>query len=495
MAEAIRSVTPSSMPTGSRVAKNTAYLTVAFFLQKIIALLYIFYVARAIGPEQFGMYSFALAFTAVWGIFIDVGLAPTLVREIARAKHDAPRYLGTVLLVKGMLGILVYGLVILTIAASGKSAFIQGLVALSGVVMLLDSLALTLWGVFRGYQLMHYEAFAIIGVKLVIAIIGVGGIMAGLGVPILLVSLIAGSIFSVLAAATLLRSRLKVRPQFTFDRALFLRFARMALPFAVASVFVTVHNQVGTLFVSYLGGDARTGWYTLASKIMDSLTQILPAALAAAIFPAMSAYYLSSKEKLKETFENSLSYLTLIGVPLAVGIAILAQPLVVRIWGGAWESSAGALQILAVGLLFLFLNYPVGYLLNATNRQTRNTVHIGIAMVVNVIANILLVPQYTFLGASFAATVSSIVLFSLGLFVARRIVSFKVSKLFLTFARASFAAAVMGIVVFLLSPSLSLFVLVPLGVAIYGAALFLVGGIPYADIARLVQLLSRRTVL
>ena len=83
-----------------RILKNTGYLTVAFILQKILSFLYFIYIARALGPVDFGFYDPAKTLIPIFLILIDFSLSVVLVREIARKPENTEEYLSSVLAVK-----------------------------------------------------------------------------------------------------------------------------------------------------------------------------------------------------------------------------------------------------------------------------------------------------------------------------------------------------------------------------------------------------------
>ncbi|MBU4347481.1 oligosaccharide flippase family protein, partial [Patescibacteria group bacterium] len=85
----------------NNIAKNTSYFTFALILQKVISFAYFAIIARAIGPEDLGKYYFAISFTTIFAIFIDIGLSNVLTREVAKYKNwDAQSLLSSVLAIK-----------------------------------------------------------------------------------------------------------------------------------------------------------------------------------------------------------------------------------------------------------------------------------------------------------------------------------------------------------------------------------------------------------
>src|SRR3989338_2929446 len=91
------------------IAKNTAYMTVASIVQKIISFAYFTIVARSIGVEGTGKYFFALSFTTLFVVFVDFGLTNVFVREAARFPDRLKLFLGNILCMKLLLGFLTYG--------------------------------------------------------------------------------------------------------------------------------------------------------------------------------------------------------------------------------------------------------------------------------------------------------------------------------------------------------------------------------------------------
>ena len=81
------------MNTVQTIAKNTGVLLVSQIASYIIGFFYIMYTARYLGTAGFGILSFALAFTGIFGVFSDLGLSTLTVREVARDKSLASKNL------------------------------------------------------------------------------------------------------------------------------------------------------------------------------------------------------------------------------------------------------------------------------------------------------------------------------------------------------------------------------------------------------------------
>ncbi|MBU0743754.1 MAG: oligosaccharide flippase family protein, partial [Gammaproteobacteria bacterium] len=149
----------------TNVAKNTSYFTLALVLQKVISFTYFIIIARALGPEDLGKYYFAISFTTIFAIFIDIGLANVLTREIARYKEDKNKVkelLGGALGIKSVLAVLSSIIVIILINVLGYPQITKSLVYLAIISMNLDSFTASFFAVMRGFHNLFYESIAVV---------------------------------------------------------------------------------------------------------------------------------------------------------------------------------------------------------------------------------------------------------------------------------------------------------------------------------------------
>jgi len=107
------------LSTAQRLAKNTFILSSSNIIVLILGLLYSMYTTRYLGPERYGIISFALAFVSIFGIFTDLGLNSLAVREIARDKKLAKKFLGNLLVLKLVYVILTLAIITMAIKLTG----------------------------------------------------------------------------------------------------------------------------------------------------------------------------------------------------------------------------------------------------------------------------------------------------------------------------------------------------------------------------------------
>lgn len=407
---------------GGRVAKNTTYLTLALVGQKILSALYIPIIAGLIGPSSTGVYLGVLSFINIFAIFIDLGLTPAFIRQTARDGEQGRRDFNVIMtfkLLNSALVVVAMFVVVMFLHRAGITGPDVTYLRWAVVGMTLDALTATGYGFFRGLQRLEFEAVGTVLHRVMVMIVGLTALQLGAPAIVVVIALVAGSATNFLYASFhLWRQGINWQPKWHWPTLKPL--LKIALPFGVAALFTAIYANSDNLLLQIFKNHRAVGLYGVANKMVLAF-QILPAALVGAIYPAMSAAFISDKEKLQRLFIDAMRYLMIVFIPVMVVIALLAQPLVLHLYRETWIDAVWPLRVLAIGLPFLFLHYPVGYLLNAANRQTRNTINIAITVIINLGLNLLFIRQFSYQSVAVISVFSSALLFFLGLYYARKI--------------------------------------------------------------------------
>jgi len=474
------------------LAKNTFYLTLAAVGQKILAFIYFMMIARIVGVENTGVYFFALSFTTIFSIFVDFGLNPVLIREIAKDKDKIVKFLNNIFSVKLILAVSTAIAAIVLGKLLGYSELKMLMIYLALFVMIADSFHLTFYGVFRGLRILNYEALGIFISEVLIVGLGIGILILHPSLPLLIIALLSGSIFHLIYTLILLKKKVKTLPRWEFDIPFIKSTFKIALPFALAGVSVKVYSYIDSVLLERLAGDIYVGWYSIAYKFTYAF-QFIPMAFVAGLYPVLAKHWKENHDKLASTFEQAMRYMMVISVPICFGIWSLADNIVLTFYGQDYFNSILPLQILIFVLFAIFVDFPVGSLLNACDRQATKTGIMIVTMLINVILNAILIPKYDVVGASIAGLVSFSFMLLAGLYYGKKVVNFNIANLLLNTARTVISGALMAAVVIILKPYLHFAFIIPIGAFVYVGALYLVRGWRKEDIFTLRQLLLKKS--
>ena len=480
------------MPKIANIAKNTSYLTLALILQKIISFTYFTLLARYIGPAGLGKYYLAISLTTIFAIFIDLGLANVLIREIAKHREKAGRWLGAVLAIKLPLSVLSFGAVVWLVKMLGYDELSVSLVYISAISMVLDSFTATFFAAARGFHNLKYESIASIVFQAIVLVVGYGALMLGGGLRPAMGAIALASAFNFIYSAAILRYKLKLEIKIVFDRLLIREILVLSWPFAAYAILQRVYTYLDTVLLSVLGDDIQVGLYQVAFKIIFAL-QFLPAAFTASLYPALSYYWQKNREQLAVSFERAINYLTIISLPIIIGTFVLADR-IVMLFTADYVAAVWPLRITIASLLFIFLNFPIGSLLNACDAQRRNTINMATVALVSVFLNLALIPVWQAIGASITVFVTNALMFALGLAAIAKIIDYRAAKNIKVFLKVALASAVMGVVVYFSAGYLNIFGAAGFGAMTYFYLLFLLGGFSRSDIRSIFDSFSRSKV-
>ena len=410
------------------IAVNTAFYFTALTFQKLLSFFYFSYIARSLGTVLTGRYFYALTIAAIIMVFMDLGISPVLIREASREKNDVGSLVGTVLSLKLLLSAVCAIVFVALVHFTVPELIMRQLLYIALGIALCDSFAAVLFGVARSRQNLIYESVAAMLFQIVVVILGVSALRAGYPLPIILLALLSASFINLLYAGVIVFVRYKVIPRWRGMHVLAAQVIRLSIPFGIAAVFVKVYAYLDTLLLRYFAGDHAVGIYSVAYKVTFAF-QFIPLAFVAALYPAFSYLWQHDKQQLQSVFNRSLDLLLIVSLPIVTGIIAIASHAIPSVYTVSFAGSVTPLMILITSLPFLFINFPLGSLLNACNRQTRQTINLGTVMAINAIINLLVIPFYGPTGAAVASTVSTIIATALGLWSVRGLVHIDTKRL------------------------------------------------------------------
>ncbi len=457
------------------VAQNTSFLTAASILQKVISFAYFTLIARMIGVGNTGEYFFAIAFTTIFTVIADCGLGPILTRETAKYPENSEKYLSTAFWTKMIFGILAYILVIFFINILQYPFSIRHLVYLSGVTMFFDNIHSAFYSVFRGRKNLVFESAGIVGSQLITLSIGTVALLNHWPLIWLIAAYTIPSFLNALYSGFFVLRVYNLRLGFTWSKEIFKHFFLLAMPFAIAGIISRLYSYTDSIIISKTLEKEHLGWWSVPYKITFAF-QFIPVALSASVFPAMSSALAADRARVGSLFEKSWRYLFAIVFPLTLGLIVLAEQIIIKLYTPAYLPAVSVLRILLVSLIFGFLSFITGALLNATNHQKIQTALLGSALGLNVILNLILLPKIGINGAAVSALAGNIILCLGGYYFSSKYIRISHKNIFKYANQALWPALAMALAVYLLSFKISFLFSIPIGMAIYGILYFLAGG-------------------
>jgi len=199
------------------------------------------------------------------------------------------------------------------------------------------------------------------------------------------------------------------RPRYESDPALRRGMVRESFPLMVNHLLATLFFKIDVPLMQSMQGSTVVGLYSAAYKWVDALN-IIPAFSTSALFPVMSRQADEDKPALLRSYTIGIKLLVALALPLAVVTTFIAPALMLILGGSGYlPHSAIALQIMIWSIPFGWINSITNYVLIALGQQTRLTRAFVIGLTFNVIANLILIPRFSYVAAAAITILSELV--------------------------------------------------------------------------------------
>ena len=396
--------------------KNAYWVSLGQFLQMALALAVVPVATRYLGDERFGVYSLAGVLMYFVFLFNDLGLNTYFTREVARDTAQAQRWFAQAMSLK--LATLFPALLVLAVlwflpALNTEARW--AVVIFCGYGILSSFFQLS-FAVFRAYERMGYETFILVVEKFITSGFGIALLVQGYGLLWFCGVFLVGGAVSLALSLFLIHK--KFFPlQFSLEPEFSRTLLRQALPFGLSMFLINVYDRIDILMLTAMANASEVGLYAAVYKLL-SLTNLVPTILVTALFPALSREAALGSEEAARIFTKGLKYLTFLALPMIAGAMVLAEELVVFMFGAEFQKAAPALQILSWVSGILFLNIFLATILTAANYQKKLVLVQICGLLANISLNWYLIPKYSFVGAALATLATEGLVFVFCLFFA-----------------------------------------------------------------------------
>jgi O-antigen/teichoic acid export membrane protein len=398
----------AARPLVARLLENASWLAGERVAVLALAFFFNAWFVRALGPEEYGRYSWAVSFAALFGALATLGMDSLVVRSLARAPGDAGEILGTAGVLRLAAGALAWaatGIVALAFRDDGPSRALVVIVGASS--LFLGAGVFELW--FQARLAARGTSLGRVGVAVLVQL-GRGALIL-LAAPTWAFGLLytaSHALTSAVACFLFLRSR-GPTDRLRASAARARELARDTVPLAFSAVCIAVYMKVDQVMLVAMVGDRENGLYAPAAMLSEVL-YFLPVAIGASAFPIIvRARDELSPGELRQRLQQFYDAMAALGYAVAIPMAILAGPIVHLLFGPAYAETAGVLRAHVASFLFTTLGIARGRFLVADGRTWFAFASTALGAAANVLLNLLLIPRHGAMGAAWATVAAYLV--------------------------------------------------------------------------------------
>lgn len=385
---------------GRTIAKNASVMMVSQLVTWGLTIALTIFLPRYLGAAALGQFHLANSIWAILAIAVTFGMDILLTKEIARDSSKTGRLFGTTVVLRLLLYALALALLALYLRLAGYPADTVAVIYIIGIGNLIWQFIGACQAVLQGLERMEYISLGLIVGKLFNTIVSIVLLVLGYGVLAIAAVTIGAALINLviqLVSMRRLRSETyqwRTADMLRFDRQLAAWMLRASLPYLMSGIFLVVYMQIDIVIISLLVNEKTVGWYGAADNLFGTFL-FIPAVFMKAVFPALSRLYTNDPEALPRLMQRSFNLLLLLSVPIGLGLLVLADPIVLLLFGHDFAGSGPVLAIFGIVLILTYQNILLGKFLISIDRQNAWTVVMAVATVATLPLDLILIPWST----------------------------------------------------------------------------------------------------
>jgi PST family polysaccharide transporter len=388
-----------------KILKNIGWLFFDRVFRMGMALVVGAWVARYLGPEQYGSLNYLLATVGLLASFAGLGLDGMIVKEMVEHPHKASNIMSTVFsmrLISGAISFLICVAIFFYLKHDDMHVFYIGII-----------LAVTLIANAMGTISFYYQAqvnskTSVLTQSIAYILISICKVIFLLLEGSLLVFAVITTMEVIVAGLFMLIVYRKVSKQvlhLKIDKALAMKLLSQSWPLIFAGFMIMIYMRIDQIMLGELIGDFEVGTYTAALKLSE-IWYFIPGIISASLFPSIIEAKKQSDQLYIRRGQKLFDMLVLLSVALALFVTFTSDIIIYIIYGDEYKDAALILAIHIWTAVFVFFSTASSNFYMIENLQVKTFTRAVMSAVLNILLNFILIPMYAAVGAAVATLIS-----------------------------------------------------------------------------------------
>lgn len=387
------------------VLSNTGWLLADRVIRMGVGLFVGIWMARYLGPELFGLYSFAGAFVALFSAFSTLGLDGIVIRDIVKTPSIKDETLGTAFVLKLSGGVATFLIVLVGIArlrpGDSLAFWLVGIISAGMIFQAFD--AIDFW--FQSQVQSKYSVYAKNTSFLIVSIVKIFLILSKAS---LIAFAWAGFAEVVIGSAAItmayrMRGHRVTNWRFRLERAKTL--FKDSWPLMMSGIAIMIYMRIDQIMLDLMAGDHEVGIYSAAVRLVEAW-YFLPMVIVSSVFPSIVEAKSMNEELFYHRLQKLYNFMALMVYFIALPITFLSGWIIQTLFGLPYSGAGPMLAVLIWSLMFTNLGVARSTFLTTMNWTKVHMVTVSLGCCINVLLNLLLIPRYGGMGAAVASCVA-----------------------------------------------------------------------------------------
>lgn len=397
----------SEEKVNKRIISNVFWALVGKLAGLVSALLVGVFVARYLGPTQYGVMNYAISFVTLFLVIATFGFENIEIREEAKANEQKDTILGTVFTLRLLLSLITIILISIVAYINESDLYTFGIIMVYAITVML-----TPFDVIRNYftSLVQNESIVKVGIlRLVLS-----GIIKGvlLLVHASLIWFVISLVFDACVLAQgycyVYKKKIGSMRSWQFDKSWACYLLRQSFPLLLSGLAATIFLQIDQIMIGNMIDKTSVGYFSVASKFVELLLYV-PTILIQTVCPILVKERKNNMELYREKSQVFMNVTVWSCVLCAIFTSLCSRYIVLWTFGLKYAASIAILQILSFKIIGVALNIVSGQLLIVDEKQKYFVVRSLSGCIVCVVLNLLVISRYGVDGVAVVAIITQFV--------------------------------------------------------------------------------------
>jgi PST family polysaccharide transporter len=388
-----------------KILRNISWLFFDRIFRMGMGLIIGAWVARYLGPSEYGTFSYLLAIVGIFTPFATLGLESMVVKELVDSPQRTASIMSTAFTMRFMAGLLSFA-VCVGIFFFLKQAELR--VFYIGIILALTLVSQALVSIELYYQSQVASKAAVIAQSIAYILMNVLKVVLILMKADLLAFAVVTTLEMTLGGLFMLASYKKMtslRFTFSIDRILARRLLTKGWPLIFSGFMIMIYMRIDQIMLSEMVNDHEVGTYSAALKLSE-IWYIIPAIICNSFFPSIIEAKKISRKNYYRRMQKLFDLLFFISVAIAVFVALFSNLIIDVLYGDQYKDAALILAIHIWTAVFVFLGVGSSNFFIIENLQLKGLTRTILGALLNVILNLVLIPKFLAVGAAVATLIS-----------------------------------------------------------------------------------------
>ena len=378
--------------------KNTSWLFAEKILRMVVGLLVGVWVARYLGPDKFGLLSFAQSFVGLFTIFATLGLDEIVVRELVKDESRRDSLVGTTFWLKLFGAFLVLLVLAFAINFTSNDVDTHILVFIIASATIFQSFNIVdfyfqskILGKFVAYA--NFISLFISSILKIALILSHASLLAFAWVVLFDSFVLAcGFIYFFLKHSTF---RIKY---LIFHKSTAIDLLKDSWPLIFSGGVLMIQARIDQVMIKEMVGSIEVGYYSVAMRLIEAFA-FIPMLLKSSLYPSIISAKNRSKALYQDRLLNFYRLNFLFFLVIAIPIFIFAEPIIVLLFGIEYQPAGVLLALLSIRLFFANMGVARGTYILTENLMKFSMLTMILGTIVNIYLNYVMIPYYGARGA------------------------------------------------------------------------------------------------